>query len=188
MALLGLWLILLALTPGLRNQLPLKTPDAQMRAVLERDAAALLLRDAAMRVPGVSAAKIRVGKRLYAQGPATRDRIRSCRRVVSSGPYTATQRATADRANKVASCASSSARRGAAPSRVRARTASAMAASRARRVSALHLHQDRADDADPEVSVQAHVREIGVPPQCSRTSAIRNLALGGLGDSPDPGA
>ncbi|AZM93974.1 hypothetical protein D1J60_36045 (plasmid) [Streptomyces sp. W1SF4] len=60
MALLGLWLILLALTPGLRNQLPLKTPDAQMRAVLERDAAALLLRDAAMRVPGVSAAKIRV--------------------------------------------------------------------------------------------------------------------------------
>lgn len=60
MAVLGLWLILLALTPGLRDQLPLKTPDAQMRAVLDRDAAALLLRDAAMRVPGVSAAKIRV--------------------------------------------------------------------------------------------------------------------------------
>ncbi|MGO4456554.1 DUF6286 domain-containing protein [Streptomyces sp. M-16] len=59
-AVLGLWLVVLALTPGLRNQLPLKTPDAQMRAVLDRDAAALLLRDAAMRVPGVSAARIRV--------------------------------------------------------------------------------------------------------------------------------
>ncbi|MEW2417834.1 DUF6286 domain-containing protein [Streptomyces sp. NPDC046866] len=59
-AVLGLWLILLALTPGLRNQLPLKPPDARMRAVLDRDAAALLLRDAAMRVPGVSAARIRV--------------------------------------------------------------------------------------------------------------------------------
>ncbi|MGW6989683.1 DUF6286 domain-containing protein [Streptomyces sp. NPDC054946] len=59
-AVLGLWLVVLALTPGLRSQLPLKTPDAQMRAVLDRDAAALLLRDAAMRVPGVSAARIRV--------------------------------------------------------------------------------------------------------------------------------
>ncbi|MFJ3205702.1 DUF6286 domain-containing protein [Streptomyces sp. NPDC086989] len=59
-AVLGLWLVILALTPGLRNQLPLKAPDAQMRAVLDRDAAALLLRDAAMRVPGVSAAQVRV--------------------------------------------------------------------------------------------------------------------------------
>ncbi|MFH7595247.1 DUF6286 domain-containing protein [Streptomyces racemochromogenes] len=62
MAVLGLWLILLALTPGLRNQLPLRTPDARLRAVLDRDAAALLLRDAAMRVPGVSAARIRVSQ------------------------------------------------------------------------------------------------------------------------------
>ncbi|MGW0749159.1 DUF6286 domain-containing protein [Streptomyces sp. NPDC002587] len=62
-AVLGLWLVVLALTPGLRHQLPLQTPDAQMRAVLDRDAAALLLRDAAMRVPGVSAAKVRVFQR-----------------------------------------------------------------------------------------------------------------------------
>ncbi|MEJ8645659.1 DUF6286 domain-containing protein [Streptomyces sp. MS1.HAVA.3] len=58
--LLGLWLIVLALTPGLRDQLPLRTPDAQTHAVLDRDAAELLLRDAAMRVPGVSAARIRI--------------------------------------------------------------------------------------------------------------------------------
>ncbi|MEV8533193.1 DUF6286 domain-containing protein [Streptomyces sp. NPDC051211] len=61
-AALGLWLIILALTPGLRHQLPLNTPGGQnpVRAVLDRDAAALLLRDAAMRVPGVSRARIRV--------------------------------------------------------------------------------------------------------------------------------
>lgn len=58
-AVLGLWLIILALSPGLRHQLPLKTPDASMHAVLDREAAELKLRDAAMRVPGVSAAKVR---------------------------------------------------------------------------------------------------------------------------------
>ncbi|MFI1279889.1 DUF6286 domain-containing protein [Streptomyces sp. NPDC020858] len=58
-AVLGLWLIILALSPGLRHHLPLETPEAQMRAVLDREAAELKLRDAAMRVPGVSAAKVR---------------------------------------------------------------------------------------------------------------------------------
>ncbi|MCZ4102224.1 MULTISPECIES: DUF6286 domain-containing Asp23/Gls24 family envelope stress response protein [Streptomyces] len=59
---LGLWLIILALTPGLRHQLPLNNPGGQnlVRAVLDRDAVAFLLRDAAMRVPGVSRARIRV--------------------------------------------------------------------------------------------------------------------------------
>jgi hypothetical protein len=61
-AALGLWLIALALTPGRRHLLPLNAPAGrcQVRAVLDRDAAALLLRDAAMRVPGVSRARIRV--------------------------------------------------------------------------------------------------------------------------------
>ncbi|MFD7539921.1 DUF6286 domain-containing protein [Streptomyces sp. NPDC059819] len=60
-AALGLWLIILALTPGLRHQLPLNTRGHNpVRAVLDRDAAALLLRDAALRVPGVSRARIRV--------------------------------------------------------------------------------------------------------------------------------
>ncbi|MER7982771.1 DUF6286 domain-containing protein [Streptomyces sp. NPDC095817] len=61
-AALGLLLLFLALTPGLRHQLPLNAPagQAQMRAALDRDAAALLLRDAALRVPGISRARVRV--------------------------------------------------------------------------------------------------------------------------------
>ncbi|MFD3580417.1 DUF6286 domain-containing protein [Streptomyces sp. NPDC058644] len=61
-ATLGLWLIALALTPGLRHQLTLHTPADQckVQAVLDRDAAALMLRDVALRVPGVSRARIRV--------------------------------------------------------------------------------------------------------------------------------
>ncbi|MGW7316240.1 DUF6286 domain-containing protein [Streptomyces sp. NPDC054865] len=58
-AALGLWLIILALTPGLRDRLPLKTPGKRMYAVLDRTAAELQLRDAAMHVPGVSAARIK---------------------------------------------------------------------------------------------------------------------------------
>ncbi|MFD3420074.1 DUF6286 domain-containing protein [Streptomyces decoyicus] len=65
-AALGLWLIILALTPGLRHQLPLRMSTdghGRTRAVLERKGAALLLRDAAMRVPGVSTARVRVRRR-----------------------------------------------------------------------------------------------------------------------------
>ncbi len=65
-AALGLWLVILALTPGLRHQLPLRVPaddHGHMHAVLERKGAALLLRDAAMRVPGVSTARVRVRRR-----------------------------------------------------------------------------------------------------------------------------
>ncbi|MFF3728122.1 DUF6286 domain-containing protein [Streptomyces erythrochromogenes] len=56
---LGLWLIALALSPGLRRQLPLQTPGAPMHAVLDRAAAELHMRDAAMHVPGVSAAQVK---------------------------------------------------------------------------------------------------------------------------------
>ncbi|MGW1541715.1 DUF6286 domain-containing protein [Streptomyces sp. NPDC002309] len=56
----GLWLIVLALTPGLRRWLPLRTPASGLRALLDRDGAADLLRDAAMRVPGVGKARVRV--------------------------------------------------------------------------------------------------------------------------------
>lgn len=61
-AALGLLLLCLAFTPGLRHQLPLTVPAGrtQMRAALDRDAAALLLRDAALRVPGISRARVRV--------------------------------------------------------------------------------------------------------------------------------
>lgn len=59
-AAVGVWLIVLALTPGLRHWLPLRSPTPELRASLNRDAAAVLLRDAAMRVPGVAKARIRV--------------------------------------------------------------------------------------------------------------------------------
>ncbi|MFF4962803.1 DUF6286 domain-containing protein [Streptomyces sp. NPDC001222] len=65
-AAVGVWLIVLALSPGLRRLLPLRSPAgcprSQLRASLDRDGAAAVLRDAAMRVPGVSTAYIRVGR------------------------------------------------------------------------------------------------------------------------------
>lgn len=61
-AAIGVWLIALALTPGHRHWLPLRSPAdcPRLRASLDRDGAARLLRDAAMRVPGVGAARVRV--------------------------------------------------------------------------------------------------------------------------------
>ncbi|WP_245236055.1 DUF6286 domain-containing protein [Streptomyces durhamensis] len=61
-AAVGVWLIVLALTPGLRHWLPQRSPTdcPRLRASLDRDGAADLLRDAALRVPGVGAARIRV--------------------------------------------------------------------------------------------------------------------------------
>lgn len=59
-AAVGIWLLVLALTPGLRHLLPLRSPAPGLRASLDRDGAADLLRDAAMRVAGVGKARIRV--------------------------------------------------------------------------------------------------------------------------------
>jgi hypothetical protein len=61
-AALGLWLIALAVTPGLRAMLPMRRPDADVRAGLHRAAAATVLRDRAMEVPGVQSARVRVGR------------------------------------------------------------------------------------------------------------------------------
>ncbi|MCC3653370.1 DUF6286 domain-containing protein [Streptomyces sp. S07_1.15] len=64
-AAVGLWLLILAVTPGLRDLLPMRTPagSGDVRAVLGRSAAALILRDRAMEVPGVQSAHIRVRRR-----------------------------------------------------------------------------------------------------------------------------
>ncbi|MCM2391545.1 DUF6286 domain-containing protein [Streptomyces albipurpureus] len=62
-ALLGLWLILLALTPGLRSLLPMRRDDPTVRAGLDRDAAALVLRDRAMEVPGVQSVRVRLRRK-----------------------------------------------------------------------------------------------------------------------------
>ncbi|GHH55212.1 DUF6286 domain-containing protein [Streptomyces candidus] len=61
---LGLWLVVLAVTPGLRSLLPMRADatDPDVRAGLDRGAAALVLRDRAMAVPGVEAARVRVGR------------------------------------------------------------------------------------------------------------------------------
>lgn len=65
---LGLWLFLLAVTPGLRRLLPMRQPTGipgtqEVRAGLDRRAADLILRDRAMQVPGVQSARVAVGRR-----------------------------------------------------------------------------------------------------------------------------
>lgn len=62
-AALGLWLLLLALTPGLRNLLPMRRTHPDVHAGLHRDAAAAVLRDRAVEVPGVQAARVRMRRR-----------------------------------------------------------------------------------------------------------------------------
>ncbi|WP_119580586.1 DUF6286 domain-containing protein [Streptomyces europaeiscabiei] len=65
---LGLWLFLLAVTPGLRRLLTMRRPTGipgteELRAGLDRRAAALVLRDRAVGVPGVRSAQVTVGRR-----------------------------------------------------------------------------------------------------------------------------
>ncbi|WP_367324124.1 DUF6286 domain-containing protein [Streptomyces sp. HUAS ZL42] len=62
-AALGLWLIVLAATPGLRDVLPMHRTHPDVRAGLHRGAAALVLRDRAMEVSGVQSARVRMGRR-----------------------------------------------------------------------------------------------------------------------------
>jgi hypothetical protein len=63
-AALGLWLLILALTPGEREVLPMaRSGSAGVRAGLDRHAAELVLRDRAMEVPGVRWARVDVGRR-----------------------------------------------------------------------------------------------------------------------------
>ncbi|WP_330176455.1 alkaline shock response membrane anchor protein AmaP [Streptomyces sp. NBC_01498] len=56
---IGLWLILLALTPGLREILPMRRGPHRVRAGLDREAAGLMLRDRALEVSGVQSARVR---------------------------------------------------------------------------------------------------------------------------------
>ncbi|MEU0176584.1 DUF6286 domain-containing protein [Streptomyces massasporeus] len=62
-AVLGLGLLILAVTPGLRDVLPMRRTHAGVRAGLHRDAAATALRDRAMEVAGVQSARVRVRRR-----------------------------------------------------------------------------------------------------------------------------
>ncbi|WP_437437888.1 DUF6286 domain-containing protein [Streptomyces olivoreticuli] len=58
----GLWLITLAATPGLRGVLPMRRGTPEVRAGLDRRAAALVLRDRAMEVSGVQSVRVDVGR------------------------------------------------------------------------------------------------------------------------------
>ncbi|MBQ1156791.1 ABC transporter permease subunit [Streptomyces sp. A73] len=60
---LGLWLLVLALTPGKRSLLTMRPDVPQVRAGLERSAAALVLRDRAMQIPGVQSVRVKVARR-----------------------------------------------------------------------------------------------------------------------------
>ncbi|MFD7401093.1 DUF6286 domain-containing protein [Streptomyces sp. NPDC059866] len=62
-AALGLWLIVLATTPGLRAVLPMRRTQADVRAGLHRDAAATVLRDRTMEVSGVQSVRVRMRRR-----------------------------------------------------------------------------------------------------------------------------
>ncbi|WP_240659709.1 DUF6286 domain-containing protein [Streptomyces sp. WAC 01529] len=59
-ALAGLWLLVLAATPGQRALLPMRRTDSGVRAGLYRDAAATVLRDRAADVSGVQSARVRM--------------------------------------------------------------------------------------------------------------------------------
>ncbi|MFI9718951.1 DUF6286 domain-containing protein [Streptomyces sp. NPDC052396] len=61
--LLGLWLIVLAVTPGLRGVLPMRRQLPEVRAGLDRRAAALVLRDRVMEISGVRSVRTEVGRR-----------------------------------------------------------------------------------------------------------------------------
>ncbi|MFK4071395.1 DUF6286 domain-containing protein [Streptomyces sp. NPDC029674] len=59
-ALVGLWLLVLAATPGQRRLLPMRRTHSDVRGGLYRSAAAMVLRDRAMDVPGVQSARVRM--------------------------------------------------------------------------------------------------------------------------------
>ncbi|MGX2997967.1 DUF6286 domain-containing protein [Streptomyces sp. JNUCC 64] len=62
-AALGLLLLVLALTPGLRALLPMRGPVPDLSAALHRRAAATALRDRAVEVSGVQSVRVRVRRR-----------------------------------------------------------------------------------------------------------------------------
>ncbi|MGV9951725.1 DUF6286 domain-containing protein [Streptomyces cellulosae] len=62
-AALGLWLLVLALTPGQRSVLTMHRTHPDVRAGLHRDAAAMVLRDRALEVAGVQSVRVAVKRR-----------------------------------------------------------------------------------------------------------------------------
>ncbi|WP_372351066.1 DUF6286 domain-containing Asp23/Gls24 family envelope stress response protein [Streptomyces sp. KL116D] len=63
LAALGILMVFLAVSPGRRGLLTVVTSTAQVRAVVDRKAVALVVRDAVEDVPGISTARVRAGRR-----------------------------------------------------------------------------------------------------------------------------
>ncbi|WP_262702637.1 MULTISPECIES: DUF6286 domain-containing protein [Streptomyces] len=69
LAALGVWMVVMAMAPGLRGLLPMRAPEPEsgaedaVRAGIDRTSAGLVLRDRAMEVPGVRSARVDVGRR-----------------------------------------------------------------------------------------------------------------------------
>ncbi|NYI03315.1 DUF6286 domain-containing protein [Allostreptomyces psammosilenae] len=61
--LLGLWLVVLALTPGMRRLLPVRPPGAGVRVLVERRGLEAVLGERVRRVPGVGTARVRARRR-----------------------------------------------------------------------------------------------------------------------------
>lgn len=59
----GLWMIVLALTPGRRRDLVMSTPGHGVRVVISRRSAGHLIRGALTTVPGITGVHVRVGRR-----------------------------------------------------------------------------------------------------------------------------
>ncbi|MFF9506029.1 DUF6286 domain-containing protein [Streptomyces sp. NPDC014724] len=59
---IGLWLLVLAVTPGLRAVLPMRRDRPGVRAGLDRPAAALALRDRAVEISGVQSVRVRMSR------------------------------------------------------------------------------------------------------------------------------
>ncbi|MFI1681862.1 DUF6286 domain-containing Asp23/Gls24 family envelope stress response protein [Streptomyces sp. NPDC020607] len=60
---LGVWLMVLAVTPGSRGRLPMRAPLPDVHAAIDRRALASLVRDAVSGLPGITRARVRVGRR-----------------------------------------------------------------------------------------------------------------------------
>jgi len=62
-ALLGVWMIVLAVTPGLRHRSTVRTAAGRVDAAVDRSAVRSLVRDAVGDVPGITAVRVRVRRR-----------------------------------------------------------------------------------------------------------------------------
>ncbi|MER7201909.1 hypothetical protein CG723_40730 [Streptomyces sp. CB01635] len=93
-ALLGVWLIVLALTPGRRQQMPLSVTSREWNAAVDRATVATFVRDAVGDVPGMGAVDVR----------ARRRRVRVRARLAFGDRDQAREQATAIARQALAAC------------------------------------------------------------------------------------